>query len=178
MWLSLQILFVYLLTLPSLLHPSIYSTVFYTCFCSFFIALNVTHQCHLHGLPHSTLNGPACGRWEFTRARKIRSHAPHVPMPRQADKEAAQIAMRSTLPFKEKILSFVGSSYPAFIVTEVLSWLLTAEGARYKMEWIYTRIKESSQRYVNSVDWNGGMEWWSGLLEWSTGLDYWSATPP
>ena len=31
--------------------------------------------------------------------------------------------------------------------------------------------------YVNSVDWNGGMERWSGLLEWSTGLDYWSATP-
>ena len=31
--------------------------------------------------------------------------------------------------------------------------------------------------YVNSVDWNGGMERWIGLLEWSTGLDYWSATP-
>ena len=31
--------------------------------------------------------------------------------------------------------------------------------------------------YMNSVDWNGGMERWSGLLEWSTGLDYWSATP-
>ena len=29
--------------------------------------------------------------------------------------------------------------------------------------------------YVNSVNWNGGMEWC--LLEWSTGLDYWSATP-
>ena len=28
MWLSLQILFVYFLTLPSLLHPSIYSIVF------------------------------------------------------------------------------------------------------------------------------------------------------
>ena len=26
---------------------------------------------------------------------------------------------------------------------------------------------------MNSVDWNGRMEWWSGLLEWSTGLDYW-----
>ena len=26
--------------------------------------------------------------------------------------------------------------------------------------------------YVNSVDWNNGMEQWSGLLEWSTGLDY------
>ena len=30
--------------------------------------------------------------------------------------------------------------------------------------------------YLNSVDWNDGMERWSGLLEWSTGLDYWSAT--
>ena len=25
--------------------------------------------------------------------------------------------------------------------------------------------------YVNSVDWNGGMERWIRLLEWSTGLD-------
>ena len=26
------------------------------------------------------------------------------------------------------------------------------------------------QGYVNSVDWNGGMEWWSGLLDWTTGV--------
>ena len=40
----------------------------------------------------STLTGPASRRWEvpkFACACKIRSHAPHVPVPRQADKEAA-----------------------------------------------------------------------------------------
>ena len=31
---------------------------------------------------------------------------------------------------------------------------------------------------MNSVDWNGRMEWWSGLLEWSTGLDYWRGVAP
>ena len=38
-------------------------------------------------------------------------------------------------------------------------------------------LPEGAHGYVNSVDWNGGMERWIGLLEWSTGLDYWSATP-
>ena len=37
--------------------------------------------------------------------------------------------------------------------------------------------KLNAHGYVNSVDWNGGVERWIGLLEWSTGLDYWSATP-
>ena len=40
---------------------------------------------------------------------------------------------------------------------------------------VTTEVK--SIGYVNSVDWNGGMERWIGLLEWSTGLDYWNATP-
>ena len=31
--------------------------------------------------------------------------------------------------------------------------------------------------YVNSLEWNDGMEQWSVLLEWSTGLEYWSAMP-
>ena len=35
----LQILFVYFLILPSLLHPSILFNCFYTCSCSFFIAI-------------------------------------------------------------------------------------------------------------------------------------------
>ena len=40
--LSLKILFVYFLALPSLLHPSILFNCFYTCFCSFFIL----HECY------------------------------------------------------------------------------------------------------------------------------------
>ena len=41
--LSLNILFVYFLALPSLLHPSILFNCFYTCFCSFFILLECNY---------------------------------------------------------------------------------------------------------------------------------------
>ena len=40
--LSLKILFVYFLALPSLLHPSILFNYFYTCFCSFFYCMSAT----------------------------------------------------------------------------------------------------------------------------------------
>ena len=78
--------------------------------------------------------GPVARRWEvpkFARARKIRSHAPRVPMPRQAGKEDAQVAMTLFCLGTEKLLSFIGSSYHLLtnFVTEVLSWL-TAEGSR------------------------------------------------
>ena len=80
MCLSLQILFVYFLILPSLLHPSIYSIVFILVSILFFIAFSVIHQCHLIWFAHSTSQVP-----KFARARKISSHA---PMPRQADKKS------------------------------------------------------------------------------------------
>ena len=41
--LSLKILFVYFLALPSLLHPSILFKCFYTCFCSFLL-----HECNYY----------------------------------------------------------------------------------------------------------------------------------
>ena len=45
-------------------------------------------------------------------ACKIHSHVPHIPMPRQADKEAAQIQMAITLfRFREKMLGFVNPWY-------------------------------------------------------------------
>ena len=27
---------------------------------------------------------------------------------------------------------------------------------------------------LNSVDWNGGLEWWTGLVEWTSGMDQWN----
>ena len=63
---------VYFLTLPSLFHPIVFTLVSVV----FFIALiNAT----LRWFGHPTVNGPACViKWvpKFTRARKIRSHAP------------------------------------------------------------------------------------------------------
>ena len=52
MWLSL-ILFVYFLILPSLLHPSIYLIIFYTCYCTFF-------YCPLGNSCLSALPGMVC----------------------------------------------------------------------------------------------------------------------
>ena len=49
----LQILFVYFLILPSLLHPSILFNCFYTCSCSFFIGHSAFYQCHLIWLAHN-----------------------------------------------------------------------------------------------------------------------------
>ena len=31
--------------------------------------------------------------------------------------------------------------------------------------------------YVNSLEWNDGVERWSGLLEWTTGVEYWTGVP-
>ena len=25
---------------------------------------------------------------------------------------------------------------------------------------------------MDSVDWNGGMEWWNGMVEWNGGMDW------
>ena len=61
----LHILFVYFL--PTSAFNFI---VFYTCFCSFFIALGISYQCHLIWFAHSTLNS----RWEvskFARVHKV-----------------------------------------------------------------------------------------------------------
>ena len=63
---------------------------FCTCFYSFFIAFCIIHQCHLTWVAHSTPVYFDSQVPKFVRAWKISSHA---PMPRQADKEAAQVAM-------------------------------------------------------------------------------------
>ena len=81
-----------------------YSTVLYL-FLFFFITLSVIHQHHLTWFTHSTLNFftrvniiVQCHYVKNVKCRsshmrkKIRRHGPHIPMPRQADKEAAQVA--------------------------------------------------------------------------------------
>ena len=132
MWLSLWILFVYFLTLPSLLHSSILFNCFYTCFyliIFFFIALSKFYQCHLTWFVHSTLVYFS-RRWEVRNSR-MRGKSVATPLAflclgaRQADKEAAQVAMR-LFHLWRNFFSFVDSSYYLFI-TEVLSWL-TAKG--------------------------------------------------
>ena len=90
MCLSLQILFVYFLILPSLLHPSIYSIVFILVSILFFIAFSVIHRYYLTWFAHSTPVYFDSQVPKFARVQKISSHA---PTPRQADKEAVQVAM-------------------------------------------------------------------------------------
>ena len=46
-----------------------------------------------------------------------------------------------------------------------------------RQQWVINFTPLNILGYMNSMDWNGGMERWSGLLEWSIGLDYWSAMP-
>ena len=59
---------------------------FYTCFCSFFYCFQYNSS---YMIALSTLTGPAREVPRFARMCKILSHAPHVPVPRQSDKEAA-----------------------------------------------------------------------------------------
>ena len=71
------VLFVYSLTLPSLLHPSIIFNCFYTCFYSFVIALSVIH---LTWFAHSTLTGPASRRWEVLGSLHVRAKFVATPL--------------------------------------------------------------------------------------------------
>ena len=27
---------------------------------------------------------------------------------------------------------------------------------------------------LDSVEWNGGMEWWTGIVEWNGGMEQWT----
>ena len=68
---------------------------------------------HLIGMiALSILTGPAREVPKFARICKIRSHAPHIPVPRQADKEAAM-----------RIFSFAGSSYLIYRLSLALKYL-------------------------------------------------------
>ena len=91
---------VYFLTLPSLL--VLQFSIIFILVSVLFLLLSVIHQyvpsytvCNFQW--SRVLNSVEDGRYKVTKfahACKICSHAPRIPMPRQADKEAAQVAMR------------------------------------------------------------------------------------
>ena len=109
---SLQILFVYFLTLLSLLHPSILFNCFCTCF-FFFIALGVIHQCHLIWFAHSTPTIEEVPK--FARAKFVAMPLTFLCL--TIDNRGGRIIYSLTkklpwdwtLRFGEKILSIVGS---------------------------------------------------------------------
>ena len=36
---------------------------------------------------------------------------------------------------------------------------------------VYYNIQMGS---LQSLDWNGGLEWWNGMLEWNGGMEWWN----
>ena len=39
---------------------------------------------------------------------------------------------------------------------------------------IVTRNCISCSGSLQSLDWNGGMEWWNGMVEWNGGMEWWN----